>query len=577
MTHASRGSFPHRRDTAEHQAAYEALRLPDVPSSLIIDIAADAIVSVDVDQTIRLFNQGAERIFGYEAAEVIGKPLDLLLPPDTHERHREHIRMFAGSPEPARRMGERSEVRGRRKNGEIFPAEASISKFQVDDRWFFTAVLRDVTDRYAAEREKAALLEREQEARAAAQLAEQRAQFLADAGVVLSRSLEYEDTLGTVGSLVVGTLADVCVIDMVDEKGDVRRLHVTHSDAARAEVAAELRSIAIDRAKPYLTRNAIETGAPTLVPDVAAIDLRAHAAQSERHTALVMALGLTSMIVTPLRARGRTIGAIMLGLVSTTRRFGESDLAVARDLAQRAEQAIENARLFHETQRAVRSRDEVLAVVSHDLRNPLSVIDMCVTALSDRLPAEDERAHSLIATIESSTAWMNRLIEDLLDVTRMEAGALQLDRQPHDLIRVISEAMLMLEPLIVQKPLSLDEDLPEHLPPVNVDSRRIVQVLENLVSNAVKHTAAGGAIRIAARHDASEVHISVQDTGSGIAAENLPRLFDRFWQARGARRGGAGLGLAIAKGIVESHGGRLQVESELGRGSTFTFSLPLGA
>jgi len=142
-------------------------------------------------------------------------------------------------------------------------------------------------------------------------------------------------------------------------------------------------------------------------------------------------------------------------------------------------------------------------------------------------------------------------------------------------VRVISEATVMLEPLIAEKSLTLHEDLPDHLPSASVDARRVVQVLENLVSNAVKHTAPGGEIRIRAESANGEVHISVRDTGCGIPAENLPHLFDRFWQARGARRGGAGLGLAIAKGIVEAHGGRIWVESELGAGSTFGFSLPL--
>lgn len=392
--HTPIGGFPDGRDITEHRAAMEALRTSEFRFASIVDIAADAIVSVDDGQIITLFNQGAERIFGYTAAEVIGKPLDLLLPPDVHEIHREHIRHFSRTGESARRMGERSEVRGRRKNGEIFPAEASISKFDLGDRRVFTAVLRDITERRAAEQERARLLDAERSARSAAEV-------------------------------------------------------------------------------------------------------------------------------------------------------------------------------------ALRTRDEVLAVVSHDLRNPLSVIDMCAASLSDKLPPDDAAAHSLVRTIESSTAWMNRLIEDLLDVARVEAGRLALERYPHDLVRVISEATVMLEPLIAEKSLTLREELPDYLPRASVDSRRIVQVLENLVSNAVKHTAAGGEIRIHAEAANGEILVSVHDTGSGIPSENLPHLFDRFWQARGARRGGAGLGLAIAKGIVEAHGGRMWVESKLGSGSLFGFAIPL--
>lgn len=394
MTHTPQGSFPQGRDVDEHRAAYEALRHPDFQFAILVDIAADAIISVDDDQIITLFNKGAERIFGYDATEIIGQPLDVLLPPVSREAHREHIHTFGTSRIQARRMGERAEVKGRRKNGEIFPAEASISKFEIEGRRIFTAVLRDVSDRRAAEQERARLLEAERSARSSAE-------------------------------------------------------------------------------------------------------------------------------------------------------------------------------------QALRMRDEVLAVVSHDLRNPLSVIDMCSTSLADALPSDDVRAHELLATITSSTAWMHRLIEDLLDVARLEGGRLELERQSHDLVRVISEATLLVEPLFGDKSIALREELPEFLPRVHVDARRIIQVLENLISNAVKHTASGGSIRVSARVDEREVCVEVADTGSGIAADDLPRLFDRYWQARDANRGGAGLGLAIAKGIVEAHGGRIRVQSRVGEGSTFSFSLPL--
>lgn len=389
-----RGIIAEGRDVTDHRAAEEALRVSESRFSRILDIAADAIVSVDDDQIITLFNQGAEKMFGYRASEAIGQPLDVLIPPDVMDVHRHHIREFAQSPVVARRMGERAEVRGRRKNGEIFPAEASISKFEVGGRRVYTAVMRDITERRVAEVERARLLDAERGARNAAEM-------------------------------------------------------------------------------------------------------------------------------------------------------------------------------------ALLARDEVLAVVSHDLRNPLSVIDMCASSLLDKLPEQDATTRNLVTTIEGSTEWMNRLIEDLLDVARLEAGGLILDREPRDLVRVISEATLMLEPLISEKSLTLREELPDYLPIANVDARRIVQVLENLVSNAVKHTPPGGEIAISAEAADREVCIAVRDTGSGIRAEDLPHLFDRFWQARGKRRGGAGLGLAIAKGIVEAHGGRIWVESTVGAGSTFAFAIPL--
>jgi PAS domain S-box-containing protein len=529
---------------------------------------------VDDAHRIVLFNQGAERIFGWRADEVMGRPLDVLIPEAFVEIHRQHLAGFAASEVRARRMGERGEVTGRRKSGETFPAEASISKLRVGDRLLFTAVMRDITARRDAEEELARLLAREQEARTAAQTAERRSSFLAEAGALLARSLDYGATLRQLVNLVVPALADFCLVDVLDEDDGIRRLHVQHADPARAALVERLREYPKDRTRPNLVHVALRTGKSELVREVTPEYLR-RIAQDEAHLEALQALAPTSLMSVPLVVRGETLGAITFARTAGAR-YEPADVVLAEELARRAALAVDSARLYHAAQQAVQARDDVLSIVSHDLRNPLSAIAMCANTLLEgnagELPAT---ASELAQTIRQSSDWMNRLIQDLLDVSSIEAGRLALERRVVDPIRLAVEATVMLEPLAQERAVALREELPDELPRVDADPERVIQVLSNLVGNALKFTPTGGEVVVRAAAENGAVRFTVADSGIGIPADHLPHIFDRFWQARkGAARAGAGLGLAISKGIVEAHGGRLDVESTEGAGTTFSFTLP---
>jgi PAS domain S-box-containing protein len=364
-------------------ASRESRRLTEFLLADIVRIAADAIICIDADQKITLFNEGAETIFGWTADEVIGKPLDLLLPERAREVHPHHIERFRDAPEHARKMGERREISGLRKNGEEFPAEAAIAKVKMGDSIVYSVVLRDITE------------------------------------------------------------------------------------------------------------------------------------QVELHRKL---------------------------------------------------------------QRAVNARDDTVGVVAHDLRNPVSAVKMLSSALLQRddiesLPPE---AAEQLRLIRESALQMDRLIQDLLDVTRVETGRLSVDQQPIATSELVEGALRTLRPLVKDAGLTLVVAIHEKVPAVNADAERIGQVLSNLIGNAIRFTAAGGIITVSAESEGSLVQISVSDTGTGISKEQLPHIFDRFWQSSQStiRSRGAGLGLPIARGIVRAHGGRIGVESELGRGSKFYFTLP---
>jgi signal transduction histidine kinase len=272
--------------------------------------------------------------------------------------------------------------------------------------------------------------------------------------------------------------------------------------------------------------------------------------------------------------RGQALGALFLGSSTLSRVFGRGDLRLAEALAERAAIAIENARLYRASVNATQLRDHVLGVVAHDLRNPLSTILMQASSLKRHGGEPERRSLKSVEVIQRSAKRMNRLIQDLLDVALMEAGQLTIERSRLSARGLIVEAVDMQKPLASSSSLELRAEVDPALPEVWGDRDRLLQVFENLFGNAIKFTKAGGRITAGAASRDDEVVFRVADTGCGIASENLPRVFDRFWQATRAGRQGAGLGLAITKGIVEAHGGRIWVESKAGRGATFFFAIP---
>jgi signal transduction histidine kinase len=231
-------------------------------------------------------------------------------------------------------------------------------------------------------------------------------------------------------------------------------------------------------------------------------------------------------------------------------------------------------RLYEEAERVIDAREEILRIVAHDLRNPLNTISMATATLLDMQGADTTRT-SPLKIIRRSGERMNHLIQDLLSVTTIEAGRLSIAPRRLHVNDLLHEAQEALEPIAREKGLTLTVDVAADLPAVRADSGRVLQVFSNLVGNAVKFTPAGGTITLSATRADGKVQISVSDTGPGIPAAQIPRLFGKFWQAKRGDGRGVGLGLAIAKGIVEAHGGTITVESEMGRGSVFTFALPL--
>lgn len=374
------------QDITDKKLAEDSLRVSEAKFAGIVNISADAILSVDIDQKIIHFNSGAEEIFGWSAVDIVGKSLDLLIPHRFRAEHPQHIRNFAASSVDARRMGERREISGLRRNGEEFPAEASISKLNVGDQRVFTVVLRDVTER--------------------------------------------------------------------------KRLEQTYR------------------------------------------------------------------------------------------------------------------RLYEEAQRAVAARDDVLSFVSHDLGNPLAAIRITTAVLLKQMDAS-EPAGRHVAGIREAVDQAQRLIRDLLDVQKLEAGKLVLQTGRVDIDPLIDETIHGLRPLVDEKNLHIVREAASPAAKVIADPDRISQVISNLLGNALKFSPPDGTVTITSERQGEEIIVSVSDEGPGINESDIPHIFDRYWQAKQSGKVGHGIGLSIVQAIAKAHGGRTWVESTLGTGSTFFFALPV--
>ena len=531
------------------------LRVSETKFAGILDIAADAIITVDEAQRILHFNTGAELIFGYSRSEMIGQPLERLIPERFRAAHEGHMRRFGAGTETSRRMGERREIFGLRRGDIEFPAEASISRLATPTGMLFTVVLRDITERKRVEREQ---------------------RFLATLGEELARSLDVDATAQLAANVAVPALADACVLDLVAADALTRRIVSEGGpERTRAPLAALGAAGPVGPDSPSRVIDVLRTRRSELVANVTEEWLEAHTDDTPNVAAVWRALDVRSLMIVPLVTRGHLLGALTLMAVSPRRHYEPNDLVFAEEIARRVALALDNARLYHAARTATRARDEVLGIVSHDLQNPLAAISMGASVLRDQPPGDVEGRRQLLRMITESTEWMRRLIRDLLDVSAIEAGRLSVERRGELPGPIIASATRMLGTALADRSIALELSAPDDLPLVNVDAARIEQVLVNLLGNAIKFTAPGGRIAIRATPNGSHVEMSVADSGIGIAQEEQAHVFERFWQARHTVRRGAGLGLAIAKGIIEAHGGRIWVTSTPGEGSTFTFTLPL--
>ena len=416
---------------------------------------------------------------------------------------------------------------------------------------------------------------------------EERERFLAEVGTVLASSLDYETTLKSVARLVVPRLADWCVVYVVDESSTsagspaIRRLATAASDPEKEALLRGVERQVPGKGEADGTARAaaavMASGAPAFIPDI----LAAHARDGTHDTELLRmlrALNMRSTMVVPLLARGRALGALLLSTGETGWRYTTEDLALVQELAHRAGQAMDNARLYENSLLASRAKSDFLAVMSHELRTPLNAVvgyaDLLAFGVEGTLT---ERGTQYVDRVKQCALHLLSLIEQILVYSRMESGKERSQPESVDVLQFVRETAQLMEPLAAEKGLGFTMRLPPGPLVAQTDPGKLRQIVINLLANAVKFTERGE-VRVRVTAEDGTFCIEVADTGIGIAPQHLERIFDPFWQVqqqKTRREGGTGLGLAVTKRLVKLLGGEIRVESEAGTGTTFSVQIPL--
>jgi signal transduction histidine kinase len=394
--------------------------------------------------------------------------------------------------------------------------------------------------------------------------------FLTRAGRVLAASLNPEETLERLVRLAVPRIACFAMIDLVLSGGRLERVAHAHIDKDREPL--------LDRPEPFLPSeegllpmvSVLEMAAPVLIENV-----EEDWTGDEAVLARLRSVAGRSLMIVPLVTREEVLGVLTFGSTRTDRFYHEQDVRLASEFARSASLAIQNARLYRQAELAIAARDEVLGVVSHDLRNPVNRVRMAAELMTTtfELPPAAVRTGEMIIRAADE---MNRLIGDLLDVTRIEAGRLAVETGTTPLMRLLDLLDEAHAPAASEKGVTWGVERPADAITLEIDEGRMLQALGNLVGNAIKFTPEGGSVRVVTELASDTVRIGVRDTGPGMNDEQLAHVFDRFWQSSAGDRRGAGLGLAIARGLVEAHGGEIHLVSRAGAGTTAWVQLPVG-
>jgi signal transduction histidine kinase len=400
--------------------------------------------------------------------------------------------------------------------------------------------------------------------------AEAAQRFLAEASRVLASVLDVDELLSKLASIAATFFEGLCIVDLSDERGGLRTMARAWAGRAQNASVASLERDFSETDEPGVVSVA-RTGRPTSGPALSERVKLARALAVVDDPALETLLP-GAFLSAPLVARMRNLGVITIAARAQDRQYTPRDLSLLEDLAGRSALLLDNARLYAQAQNAVATRENMLAIVSHDLKDPLNSLVMGCEMLHTSMT--DAPTRRRIEIMRRSAHRMDRLIHDLLDLASLDRGSFSVNRIPCAIDVLIEDLLETFAPLAVEKNIELKRDVHPRLPQLPCDRERVHQVLSNLLSNALKFTPNGGRVELTVREQAGHISFSVTDSGPGIAADQLPYVFDRFWQANRNARVGTGLGLSIAKGIVDAHGGTISVQSVAGAGSRFEFVLP---
>ncbi|MCY1023055.1 PAS domain S-box protein [Pyxidicoccus sp. MSG2] len=521
----------------------ERLRRGEARLQAILDTAVDSILTIDDQGTILAVNAATPRIFGYGPEEMEGRNIRMLMAEPDRSQHDTCLSTCVGK-------GLGREVLGQRKDGQVFPMELAVSETVFPGGRFFTGIVRDISRRKTAQRAQA---------------------LLQEAGTLLAQSLDVESTLRSLALLAVTHLADYCAVDLLGEDGQLHRQVVRAKDPARQSLADRLMDFTPRQGSRSPAASVLETGQPVATEAVPGwLDAMTHDAE---HRAALEALAPRSSVIVPLVARGRRHGVLTMASSVPGRMSLPTMLEIAHAVADCAAIAIDNAILLREAQDAVRMREDVVAIVSHDLRNPLNAISLASLSLLRHDPLTEAQSRGL-RRIVSAADRAHRMIRDLLDFTQARVGgAIPIHPRPVDLHeltqRVVDEVHLANPGRRISVEVRGDGR-------GDWDEDRLAQVITNLVGNALQHSPDDAPVRVSSRAEESGVSLGVHNVGAPIPPALLPTIFEPYRRGPAAAqgRGSIGLGLYITRQIVLGHGGHIDVRSSEEDGTSFIVWLP---
>jgi len=528
------------------ERAQEAVRL----QARLLDAVGQAIVATDVDGNVVYWNGPAAELFRVPAASAVRQLITDVIPESPREGTLARLRRgenWAGEMDVTRPDGSRVTV--------------MVSDSPIRDEQGQTLglvrIATDVTARKHVERAQ---------------------RLLAEAGSALAASMDYESTIRTVARLCVPTFSELCLVDVVEDDGTAKRIEAAHQDPATESLVREMRqAYPVDIHSSHPVAEVIRTGMLRYFPAITEETIRG-VARDDRHAAMMMKLAFRSGIVVPLRAGGRTLGAISFYRGAAEQSYERRDLLLAQELANRAATAIHQARLFEAALIASRAKSDFLAVMSHELRTPLTTVtgytDLMLAGVPEPLP---DRHRNYVERIRLAATHLLTLIDQILVYARLELGR---ERAHAERIRVsdmMREAALLMEPVAAERGVRFRIEAPDADTVIESDPTKLRQILLNLLANALKFTDEGE-VSLNARAQNGEIVFVIRDTGIGISREHQSHIFDPFWQVDQSstrRAGGAGLGLSVTRKLARVLGGDVAVESDEGQGATFYVRLPM--
>jgi len=528
------------------ERAHDAIRF----QARLLDTVGHAVIATDRTGRIVYWNEPAGRLFGTPPARALGRSIVDVMPDSPGMATMDRI---------GRGASWSGETDVRRPDGSVVTVLVNDEPIRDDDEEQSNGLVRIATDLTKRSR-----VERGQ-------------RLLADAGSLLAASMNYETTVRSVARLCVPTFADCCLVDVVDDDGTAMRLGATHVDTSvepYLRTAGMPADLGPDSTNPVA--EVIRTGLPRYSPRITASSLRE--LRSSSHADWLRRLGFHTSIIAPLRAGGRTLGAISFYRRETEAGYDQPDLLLAEEIANRAATAIQQAWLFESATLANRSKSDFLAVMSHELRTPLTTITGYTDLMLADVPGELLPKHrSFVERIRLASAHLLSLIEQILVYARLEAGRERMQPERLRLNDVLHDAAALIEPVATERGIRFSVQQVEGELFLHSDRTKLRQILLNLLSNAVKFTDEGE-VRLGAVVENGNVMFTVRDTGIGIEAHHLGSIFDPFWQVDQSstrRAGGAGLGLSVTRRLTRMLGGDVRVASTSSDGTTFTVRLPL--